>query len=122
MRRPRAKAFRSRHGRPLRHAIDLDHFLLARLNTGNWDALLGVVRNPHRAFLDQENVFEEGEDVTKLQRLLSHVLLAGLLVAVLYPLSRYVAVLSAVVLYFHVLGDLGRDVYDEREAEASGRL
>lgn len=103
-------------------AIDLDHFLLARLNTGNWDALLGVVRNPRRAFLDQENIFEGGTDVTKLQRLLSHVVIAGLLVAVLYPLSPYVAVLSAVVLYFHVLGDLGRDVYDERVAEAGGRL
>ena len=102
--------------------IDVDHFVVARLNTGNWDALLGVVRNPRRAFFDQERIFEGGEDVTKLQRLLSHAVIGGLLVAVLYPLAPYWAVLSAVVLYAHVLSDLVQDVRDEFEAEASGRL
>jgi len=103
--------------------IDFDHFLIARLNTGNWDALLGVVRNPRRAVFDQRDIFDEGEDVTRIQRLLSHVVLGGVLVAVLYPFSAYVALVSAVVLYVHVLSDLYQDVRDEAEERAGpGRL
>jgi hypothetical protein len=104
--------------------IDFDHFLVARLNTGRWRALREVVREPRRAVLDQSNIFEEGEEVTKLQRLLSHVLLAGLLVVGLYPVSTYLATLSAVVLYVHVLSDLYQDVRDEAAAERAvhGRL
>jgi ABC-type Mn2+/Zn2+ transport system permease subunit len=98
--------------------VDFDHFLVARLNTGRWDALIGVIRNPRRAFLDQEDIFEEGKDVTKIQRLLSHVVLGGLLVAVLYPFLPYFAVVSAVVLYVHVLCDLYQDVRDEAEARS----
>ncbi|MEF8840954.1 MAG: hypothetical protein V5A62_04940 [Haloarculaceae archaeon] len=99
--------------------IDFDHFLVARFNTGNWDALVGAVRNPRRILFDQGDIFEEGEDVTKLQRLLSHAVLGGLLVAGLYPVLPYVAVLSAVVLYVHVLSDLYRDVRDEAEVGRS---
>ena len=103
--------------------IDFDHFLVARLNTGSWDALLGVVRNPRRAVFDQRNIFDADEDMTRLQRLLSHVVIAGVLVAVLYPLSAYAALLSAVVLYVHVLSDLYQDVRDEAAKRAgSGRL
>jgi hypothetical protein len=100
-------------------AIDFDHFLLARLNTGTWDALVGAIREPRLVLFDQGEIFEEGEDVTKIQRLLSHVVIAGLLVAGLYPFSTYAAVLSGVVLYVHVLSDLYRDVRDEAEAEPS---
>ena len=96
--------------------IDFDHFLVARLNTGDWGALLGVLREPRRAVFDQSAIFEEGEDVTKLQRLLSHVAIGGLLVAGLYVVLPYAAVLSAVVLYAHVLSDLYRDVRDEAGA------
>ena len=103
--------------------IDVDHFLVARLNTGNWDALSGVVRNPRRAVFDQRNVFDEGEDMTRIQRLFSHVVLGGVLVAILYPLSAYAALVSAVVLYVHVLSDLYQDVRDETEERAGpGRL
>jgi len=99
--------------------IDFDHFLVARLNTGNWDSLVRVVRNPRRVLFDQSDIFEEGEDVTKLQRLLSHALLGGVLVAGLYPFLPYAAVVSAVVLYVHVLSDLYRDVRDEAEARGT---
>lgn len=103
--------------------IDFDHFFVARINAGRWDALAGVVRNPRRAFLEQDAIFEDGEDVTKLQRLLSHVVIAGVLVAVLYPFLPYFALLSAVVLYVHLLSDLYRDVRDEMEARSPhGRL
>ena len=97
--------------------IDFDHFLVARLNTGDWGALLGVLREPRRAVFEQSAIFEEGEDVTKLQRLLSHVVIGGLLVAGLYVVLPYAAVLSAVVLYAHVLCDLYQDVRDEAEVE-----
>ena len=103
--------------------IDFDHFLVARINTGRWDALTGVIHNPRRAFFDQGDIFEDGEDVTKIQRLLSHVVIAGVLVAGLYPFLPYFALLSAVVLYVHVLCDLYRDVRDEAEARSPhGRL
>ncbi len=102
--------------------IDFDHFLVARLNTGNWRALREVAREPGLVFTDPGRIFLEGEEVTKLQRLLSHAVLGGVLVAVLYPLSPYVATLSAVVLYVHVLSDLYQDVRDEIDARAAGRL
>jgi hypothetical protein len=104
--------------------IDFDHFVIARLNTGDWETLLGLVRNPRRALFDQSTIFEGGEDVTRLQRLLSHVLLSGLLVAGLYPISPYAALVSGAVLYVHVLSDLYQDVRDEAEESRSphGRL
>ena len=103
--------------------IDVDHFVIARLNTGDWETLLGVVRDPRRAVFDQTDIFEGDEDVTRLQRLLSHVLLSGLLVAVLYPISPYAALVSGAVLYVPVLSDLYQDVRDAAEERAGpGRL
>jgi hypothetical protein len=82
-----------------------------------------VIREPGRVFTDPGSIFVEGEEVTRLQRLLSHVVLGGVLVAALYPLSAYAALLSAVVLYVHVLSDLYQDVRDEAEERAGpGRL
>ena len=102
--------------------IDVDHFLVARLNTGNWRALREVVREPALVFTDPGSIFLEGEEVTKLQRLLSHAVLSGLFVAAIYLLVPSLVTLSAIVLYVHVLCDLYQDVRDEADAESSGRL
>jgi hypothetical protein len=101
-------------------AIDFDHFLVARYNAGNWRALRACVTDPRRVFLAQDEIFESGE-VWPLERLLSHVVIAGLLVAALLVAGLVgLAVVSAVVLYVHVLADLAWDV--ARQAEYFQRV
>lgn len=90
--------------------VDFDHFVVARVNAGNWRALRACVVDPRRVFLAQDEIFE-AEEVWPLQRLLSHAVLGGALVAGLLAVDRLgVAVASAVVLYVHVLADLVWDV------------
>lgn len=104
--------------------VDVDHFAVAWYNTGSLRALRGCLGDPHRVFLAQDEIFEPGE-VWPLQRLLTHVALAGALVAALLALGRVgLAVASAVVLYVHVLSDLAWDVsrqdrYFERVRDAA---
>jgi len=62
---------------------------------------------------DQGRIFDSSE-VTTLERLLSHVLIAGVLVVGLGVVAPAIAVLTAAVLYVHVLADLVADV---REVE-----
>lgn len=89
--------------------IDFDHFLVARLNTGEWTAVRRCLRDPRIVFTDQNAIFEEG-DVGTLRRLLSHVVLAGLAVVGLLAVDVFLAVFTAVVLYAHLLSDLVWDV------------
>ncbi|WP_227353749.1 hypothetical protein [Haladaptatus salinisoli] len=88
--------------------VDLDHFVLTRFRTGDWHHLRACLADPPAAFGDQDWVFEDIDDMEH-ERILSHVLLGGLLVGGLAVLSPAVAVFTAVVLYFHVLADLLRD-------------
>lgn len=88
--------------------IDLDHFLLARLETGDWAAVRRCLADPWRVVGRQDEIFPAGE-VGALQRLLSHVLLAGVAVAALALVDRPLALLTGVVLYLHVLADLYGD-------------
>lgn len=92
--------------------IDFDHFLVARLNTGSWAAARRCLRDPRIVFADQDAIFASG-DVGVLRRLLSHVLIAGLLVAGLTFVDPFLAAFSAVVLYGHLLADLIWDVGNE---------
>ncbi|MFB6096976.1 MAG: hypothetical protein ABEJ74_06275 [Haloferacaceae archaeon] len=89
--------------------IDLDHVLLARLNTGSWESARRCLRDPRRVLLDQEEIFGDG-DVWRDQRLFSHVLLGGVLVAGAWWIRPYWAVATALTLYVHVLADLYSDV------------
>ncbi len=91
--------------------IDADHFLVARANAGDWGALRRCVRQPRIVFVDQGSIFETGE-VNTVERLLSHVVIAGVAVAVLWAVSPYFAVVTAVVLYVHLLSDLVADTRD----------
>ena len=101
-------------------AIDFDHFLVARYNTGSWRALRACLSDPRRVFLAQGEIFDAGE-VWPLERLLSHAVLAGVLVAGLLAAGLVgLAVVSAVVLYVHVLADLVWDV--ARQAEYFERV
>jgi hypothetical protein len=88
--------------------IDLDHFVLARLRVGDWRHLTDCLRNPKRVFTDQEHLFDGVGEMAGL-RILSHVLVGGALVALARRVGRPVEVLTATVLYVHVLADLLRD-------------
>jgi len=94
--------------------IDFDHFLVARLTTGEWTALRRCLADPRLAFLDQDDIFEP-DAIWPLQRLLSHVLIAGVAVPALALWNRPMAVFVAVVLYAHLLADLLWDVYRQDE-------
>ncbi|MFC7018141.1 MULTISPECIES: hypothetical protein [Haloarcula] len=106
-------------------AIDVDHFVVARLTTGEWTAVRRCLRNPRLVVLAQDEIFDPG-DLTPLQRLLSHHVIAGALVGGLWVVSEPLAVFTAVVLYAHVVADL---VWDNRllgldhpePADAGGR-
>ncbi|WP_231185206.1 hypothetical protein [Haladaptatus sp. DYF46] len=90
--------------------IDLDHFVLTRLETGSWRHLRACLANPTDAFGDQDWVFEDVDNAQlEHMRILSHVAIGGVLVAILVVLWPPVAVFTAVLLYFHVLADLLRD-------------
>lgn len=95
--------------------IDLDHFLLARLRTGTWDAVRFCLSNPAAVIVDQGRIFEPG-DVGVLPRLLSHLLVGGGLVVLLALESVGLAILTAVVCYAHLVSDVAWDLRRIRRA------
>jgi len=90
--------------------IDVDHFLIARLKTGDWDAVRFCLADPRAAVVDQSAIFDPG-DVGVLSRLLSHVAIAGLAVPAIALASVPLAIVTGAVLYAHLLADL---VWDRR--------
>ncbi|MGQ3412433.1 hypothetical protein ACT4ML_09230 [Natrinema sp. LN54] len=102
--------------------IDLDHFLIARFKTGDWDALRFCVANPGTAATDQSEIFDPG-DVGVLSRLLSHVVIAGIAVPAIALASVPLAIVTGAVLYAHLLADLVWDISRlERHADAAGSV
>ncbi|WP_049928281.1 hypothetical protein [Halopiger goleimassiliensis] len=98
------------YGTVLGVAIDFDHFLIARLKTGTWDAVRFCLRNPTAAVAAQDRIFRPG-DVGVLSRLLSHLLLAGLVVPLLAAVSVPLSILTGIVLYVHVVTDVVWDIH-----------
>lgn len=96
--------------------VDFDHLLVARLNSGDWSALRRLLHNPSIVVLDQDAIFDD--DLWARQRLLSHHVLGGFLVAALVPASVPLAAFTALILYAHVLADL---VHDNRRLERDFR-
>lgn len=92
--------------------IDLDHLIVARLNTGEWRLVRRSLRRPTSVLLDQDALLEDG-DVPPRQRLLTHAVLGGAVVGLLVPLDRFLAALTALVLYGHVLADLVADNFPD---------
>lgn len=90
-------------------AIDFDHFLTSRFHRGDWKAVQRCFENPTIVFLDQSAIFDD-DDLWAHQRLLSHVVIIGAFLPVVYFLAGpFLTVVSAVVLYAHVLADLIAD-------------
>ncbi len=85
--------------------IDVDHLLIARAKTGNWDAVRFCLSNPVAAVADQSRIFDHG-DVGVLSRLLSHLLIIGVVVPGLALASLDLAIVTGVVLYVHIVCDV----------------
>lgn len=100
--------------------VDLDHFLIARVRTGSWKSLVAAVRDPRMAFFEQSALFKAG-DVGPWTRLVSHVLITGVLAGALVvaaPMLAFVtpalALVTVVVLGVHVGCDLVWDYWRRR--------
>ncbi|QSG12285.1 Uncharacterized protein HSBGL_1874 [Halapricum desulfuricans] len=93
--------------------VDLDHFLWARYNTGDWRALRYVLGTPRAAFTDQRSIFRE-RDLEPLERLLSHVVIGGIAVPLTWLVEPDLGLVTGVTLYAHVLADLVEDVRELR--------
>jgi hypothetical protein len=90
--------------------VDLDHFVIARRMRGDWSSLRRAVSNPRVGLIEQERVFADVDELTLRQyRLLSHLLVGGVLVGVGALADVRLAVLVAILLYAHVVADLVRD-------------
>lgn len=106
------------YGTALGVFIDLDHFLIARFKTGSWNALRFCLVNPLAAFTDQDRIFSRG-DVGALTRLLSHLLLTGILVPALALTSLPLGIVTAAVLYAHIVTDVAWDIQRLRGTDLS---
>lgn len=89
-------------------AVDLDHFVIARSNRGDWTNLQRCISSPSRIITGQASIFDRG-DVWRDQRLLSHVLIGGVLVVALWPWLQHWAIITGVAIYVHVVADLYSD-------------
>ena len=90
--------------------VDFDHFLVARLNQGDWSATVRGLRNPRLVFFDQTNLFPE-DALWARQRLLSHAIIGSVLVGGLLLVAPWVALVAAVTLWVHFVADLLWDNY-----------
>lgn len=99
--------------------VDLDHFLIARVKTGGWDAVRFCLSNPTAAVADQGRIFGHG-DVGVLSRLLSHLLIVGLAGPLLALASVPFSILTVAVLYVHLVCDVLWDIWRlDHTADAS---
>jgi hypothetical protein len=88
--------------------VDLDHFVVARLLTGDWRHLRRVLADPTAVLGDQDWIFPDLE--LERERLLSHAVVSAVLIGGWWLLAPPVAAFSAALLGAHVLADVVRDV------------
>lgn len=90
--------------------IDVDHFPISRVRGGDWRAAERVVRNPLLVVTEPQAIFE-GARPHPLERLLTHVLVAGPLCVAAWIAWPALGLVVGVSLYVHVLADLCWDVW-----------
>lgn len=90
--------------------IDVDHFPISRARHGSWGAARRVASNPRLIVTDPERIFAEWP-IHPLERLLSHVALAGPLTLLAWLLWPALGVVLGASLYVHLLADLVWDVW-----------
>jgi len=91
-------------------AIDLDHFPIARVRRGDWRAARRVLAAPWLVVTDPERIFDGGS-LDALERLLTHVLVAGVACTAAWLAWPALGVVIGVSLYVHIVADLGHDVW-----------
>ncbi|MFC6717588.1 hypothetical protein ACFQGT_04100 [Natrialbaceae archaeon GCM10025810] len=101
------------YGTALGVLIDLDHLVIARARTGTWDAVRFCLRHPRAAVADQSRIFDRG-DVGVLPRLVSHLVIVGVVIPTTFLASVPLGILTAAVLYLHLLADVVWNVYQAR--------
>lgn len=89
--------------------IDLDHFVIGRINRGDWSNLTHCLQNPSQVFVDQASIFDRG-DIWRDQRLFSHLLIGGVLTVFVWFASEYLAFVTTVTIYTHLTADLYSDI------------
>ena len=94
--------------------IDFDHFAIGRINRGDWTNARRCLRDPVQIFTDQSTIFDSG-DIGRDQRLLSHLLIGGVLTVGFWFVNEYWAFVTAVTVYTHVLADLYSDIWTRDE-------
>lgn len=94
--------------------IDVDHFVIARINLGDWRNVRRCLRRPSRVFVDQRSIFEPG-DLWRDQRLFSHMLVLAGVAAVTWFVDPYLAFATVVSIYVHVVADLYADMGSRKE-------
>lgn len=103
----RRKALLWVYGVTLSVFIDLDHFVLARRISGNWACLFEALSHPKRVIVSPGWLFEDLD--MKLDRLLSHVVIGGVLTLGSLIVAPFLAAFTALIVYTHVLCDLLHD-------------
>lgn len=94
--------------------IDADHFAIARLNRDDWTNLRRVVADPRLALAGQDAIFDPG-DVWRDQRLLSHLVVGGVLAAGAWLLDPFWALATGASVYTHAVADLVSDARTRAE-------
>lgn len=91
-------------------AIDLDHFLIARYNRGDWQPAYYCVTHPRHALLDQSKIFTE-TDVYEFQRLATHAIIGGVLIGLTLAIDTGLGLLTALIISVHILMDVIADIF-----------
>ncbi|MEF8776921.1 MAG: hypothetical protein V5A43_10540 [Haloarculaceae archaeon] len=93
--------------------VVLDHFLIARVRTGSWRPRRRALASPRRAFVEQGELFGAG-DVGPWTRLVTHLLIVGVLLGSLLGTWPSIAMVTGVVLSVHLVADAVWDRYRDR--------
>jgi hypothetical protein len=107
--------------------VDLDHFVVARLNQGDWRALTRGLQHPRLLVFEQADLFDV-DALWARQRLLSHAIVATVLVGGFLAFGRWYAtapwlgLVVAATLWVHIVADLVWDnVFLERDFHRHAR-
>lgn len=88
--------------------IDFDHFVIARYNTGSWQAVRRCLAKPQLVLTAQHRIFAD-DAIFPVERLLSHLVVTPILVGGTAVVSSSLGVLAAIVLYTHITADVIAD-------------
>ncbi len=89
--------------------IDLDHFLIARTREGSWKHFVAAVKDFRTIVTENEKIIEGA--VSEGERLLSHLVLMGIVSIAIYQFDQRLGLLTLGMLGVHI----AVDIYSSRE-------